>query len=445
MDTIVFLPGGGGSCLALQGNEVWPPTLLEFATQYGRLPQLLDRRVIPTGVVDSIPPGQLFACPVYRTILDDLTQIGNTEGAAFVPFAYDFRKSVLDSAKALKANIEDLYNNGSRSITLVCHSTGNQVARALLENLKWQGQAWFNSVDRYVGICGPHLGVPEVLEYGLGLSSWLSVSAGDMQTFSRDHRYPGCYQLFPSEGQDVLEDINAGTEDFYAAAVATMFSLDQVNLGAALKLQKRLNFQNKPPTVTYVLVAASGQSTDQAIDYDGQTFVGISSNASGDGTVPLWSAAPAQFNPFITPGDHIGVMSSYAFRDFLYMLLTGAHAPFFVTDGLTLSVNRRVYSLGETMSLLIIPDRPTERIEGTLKVDKVVDQEGRKYERYANQTLAYSGPRLQYIFAEPAAPTEPGVYRMTFSGKSHKTADQTAAAFAVSATTGPRAPRRNRR
>ena len=449
MDTIIFLPGGGGSSLALQGYEIWPPTLWEFATHYGRLPQLLDPRVVSTGIVDSIPPDQLLACPVYRPILDDLGGIGKSQNANVIPFPYDFRKSVFSSAKALKTQIEHCYNDGGRSITLVCHSTGNQVARAVLENVKWQGQPWFSSVNRYVGICGPHFGVPEVLEYGLGLSGWLSITAADMQTFSQDHRYPGCYQLFPFEGYDVLDDVNTGQEDFYDSTIANKFSLDQNNLVAALKLQKRLNFKNKPNGVEYVLIAASGHPTDQKIFYDGQIFVDITDNDAGDGTVPLWSTAPAPFNTFITPGDHIGVLSSYPFRDYLWVLLTGMHAPFFLAKiaGITVSLDRVVYSPGKSMSVLLIPDAPTEELDGTLKIDKVEDQEALKFKRYRNQLFTYRGVGLgvRFISAEATAPTEPGVYRITMSGKTHATAPQTAAAFAVSETGGRRARRRERR
>ena len=93
MDTIIFLPGAGGSRLALQGAEVWPPTLGEFLSHYGRLPQLLDPQVIPTGIVDSIPPNQLFAWPVYRPILEDLATIGASQSVTVVPFPTTFGRA----------------------------------------------------------------------------------------------------------------------------------------------------------------------------------------------------------------------------------------------------------------------------------------------------------------------------------------------------------------
>jgi hypothetical protein len=104
----------------------------------------------------------------------------------------------------------------------------------------------------------------------------------------------------------------------------------------------------------------------------------------------------------------------------------------------SLSLDRIVYSPGEPMSVLIIPDAPTEEIVGTLKTDKVEDQEARKFKRYRNQRFSYRGPGLyvRFINAETTAPTEPGVYRMSLSGKTHATAPQTVASFAVSETLG---------
>lgn len=266
MDTIIFLPGGGGSILELDGGQVWPPTLWEFLTHYGRMQQLQNPAVKATEIVNSIPPNQLIAVPVYRPILEDLYAISTAKNVSFIPLPFDFRKSVFNSAKVLKAQIQKCCSNGATSITLVCHSTGNQVARALLENVTWQKQPWFSSVGRYVGVCGPHFGVPEVLEYGLGLSDWLSITAADMKKFSQDVDYPGMYQLLPYKGRPVLIDVNTGAQDIYDTNVANTFGLSLKNLGAARKLQKVLdNFSKKPNGVQYVIVAAYGQQTDETI------------------------------------------------------------------------------------------------------------------------------------------------------------------------------------
>jgi hypothetical protein len=352
---------------------------------------------------------------------------------------------VFDSAKALKGKIQECYDDGARSITLVCHSMGNHVARALLENVKWHGGAWFKSVSRYVGICGPHSGVPELLKYALGLDDWLSIRAADMQTFSRDSRYPALYQLFPFRGIEVLIDVNAGALDIYDTAVAAKLGLDRRNLRSSLKVQERLDdFSHKPKRVEYVIFAASGQWTDEKIQVDDATF-SILRDDAGDGTIPLWSAAKAQFTPTVTPGDHLGVLNSYAFRNFLWNLLAGVEAPLYPTQavgvaGLTISVDKPIYAPGETISVLVIPDQPTTDIAGTLEIE-TADFYANAFHPFrglASEPFAYQGLPIRSIRAEAKAPVEPGLYRMSFSGRTHATAPQTAATFGVSANRRPR-------
>lgn len=444
VDTIIFIPGGGGSVLRLPGDSsdddpVWPPSLFEFITHYDRLQELLDPRLQATDIVNTIPLNSLIAYPVYAPILSDLYQIRDQTQANLIPFPYDFRKSICDSAAALVAQIEACYNGGSRSIALVCHSTGNQVARAVLENVGCQKQGWFGCLTLYVGICGPHFGVPEVLEYGLGLSDWLSITPADMQKFSRDPRYPGMYQLFPFKGiaAHPLVDVNTGPDDIYDASVATEFSLDQGNLDAAIELQAALDFSNKPPGVEYAIVAASGQPTHETIQYDHTTFVDILKDNAGDGTVPLWSSAPSQFAPFVTPGDHIGVLGSYPFRNHLWNLLAGADAPSLLVrhmgvDGVAISIDRRIYAPDEAMSVLVIPDKPTTQIDATIEIERANPIE-RMFHRSSGQPLAYRGPPIGSVAVEMTAPTTPGLYRITLGGKTHSTAPLTAATFAVSA------------
>ena len=449
MDTIILLPGGGGSILTVggdpQGVQIWPPTLWEFATQYGKMPQLLDPALRAAGIINSIPTDSLLAWPVYRPLISDLMAISSSTApnVNFIPFPYDFRKSIFDSAHKLRTTIEACYNSGARSITLVAHSTGNQVARAVLENVKLQAQPWFASLNRYVGICGPHFGVPEVLEYGLGLQGWLSITQTDMQKFSRNEHYPGCYQLFPFQGYTVLDDASTGPEDIYDPTVATQYGLDQPNLGEALKLETRLRFANKPNSVEYHLVAATGQPTDMTINYAAGTFKEVTQNNAGDGTVPLWSAAPSGFNVFITPGDHMGVLASYPFRDYLWMLLVNQHPQTFLTEdalvagltGVKVSVNHAVYPPGYEMSVLLIPDKPTDRLVGTLSTDTVDPTTG-AFTRYRDQPFAYNGSGLAVdsLRVDTTAPTAPGVYRMIVTGNTHATAPQTTAFFSVTKT-----------
>jgi hypothetical protein len=444
METIILVPGGGGSRLKLKGQEIWPPTIGEVIGGYQRLTELQDAHVKVTKIVDAIYLILPFY-EVYKPLQDDLNKIAKDLGSRRVDFPYDWRKDILESADKLASKIASCVNKGSTSITLVCHSMGNLLARVVLESGDYSNASWFNKITKYVGICGPHSGVPRVLEYTLGLKDWLGISASDMKMLSANPNFPSCYQCLPFVGDQVLLDVHNGppqVKDFYDQAIATDFDLSLQNLAAAKNLQDKLDFSKKPVGTQYVLIAGSDQSTDEKIEFDELTFYAVPTDYLGDGTIPLWSAAVGQLNPQVTPGDHIGILKSYQFREILYDVLTGGTlAPqlsLIEVPGITLSLNNFTFAAHEPINVTIIPDSRTQEISGTLRITRAVGTESKKFVRYQEQPVVYRGPHIRVIRSTLSAPADLGAYRVTFTG-SHETSVRTAAAFVVSkASTGRR-------
>jgi Lecithin:cholesterol acyltransferase len=437
METIILVPGGGGTRLKLKSQEIWPPTLTEYAFGYNRTAELQDSRVKPTKVIDAIP--SFFPCyEVYKPLQDDLDKIAKYSQARRVDFAYDWRKDVIGSANQLASKIASCVSGGSTSITLVCHSMGNLLARMILESGDYSSKSWFNKITRYVGICGPHFGVPRILDYALGLKDWLGISPSNMKIVSANPKYPGCYQCLPFVGKQALWDVHSGTpvaKDFYTPAVASAFDLNLQNINAAKNLQSKLNFSNKPPGAQYFLIAGSDLTTDEGIEFNGTAFKKIRTDYLGDSTIPLWSSAISQFNPQVTPGDHVAILKSYPFKVILYEILTGGALPPDLTladqPGLTLSLSDFSFAPDDQIEVIIIPDLSTQKISGTLNITRVVDREGKKFVRYREQPVEYLGPQIRVIRSTISAPADPGIYRMTFDG-SHGTSQRTFAAFVVS-------------
>jgi len=446
MDTIILVPGGGGSRLTLKSQEIWPPNFNEIIFGYQRTTELQDSRVKATKVLDVYPPGAIIPCyEVYRPLQDDLNKIAQNLGSNRIDFAYDWRKDISWAANELASKIASAVSAGSTSITLVGHSMGNLLARVVLESGDYSNKNWFSKIGRYVGICGPHRGVPEILEYVLGLSSWVSISASDMRIVSANSAYAACYQCLPFQNIPVLVDIHIGPQNFYDPGVANTFGLNQQNLDAAKVLQSKISFAQKPNNVNYTLIAGSQQSTDELIDFDGVTFQDIVKDSQGDGTIPLWSTTSPQINSRVTPGDHIGIFKSYPFRQILYEILTaGTLAPelsLVEIPGITLSLNAITYLPHEPIDVLIIPDLATQEISGTLEITRVATPEVKKprFVRYREQPVTYQGPQIRFIHATMHAPADLGAYRISFKG-SHGTSPRTAATFAVVAPSagGPR-------
>ena len=438
MDTIILVPGGGGSRLTLQNQEVWPPTIPELVAGYNRTPQLLSSNVKVGTILDGIP--KVFPCyGVYGPLQDDLAKIAKSCGAQFVNFPYDWRKDVLVTAADLAKKIKSCVKSPSDEITLVGHSMGNLLAKIILESGDYSGKSWFGNIKRYVGICGPHYGVPVILKYTLGLSSWLGISASDMKALTKDPRYPSCYQCLPFEGKDVLFDSQSGNpqaKDFYTASVANDYDLDLTNLGKAKDVQTKLSFANKPTTVDYALISGSSHTTDEWLEYDGPTsFVSAHQDQDGDSTIPLWSSKVLPYTQWVTPGDHVDILKSYPFKQILYLILAckGLTPDLTLMDlpGLTISLNKFVYAPYEEIEILLIPDLRTQELSGSLQITRVVGPDARRFVRYQEQPVVYRGPQITYLRSTIAAPADPGVYRMNFSG-SHGTSPKTVGGFVVS-------------
>jgi hypothetical protein len=448
MNTIIFIPGFAGSSLSLNSDEVWPPTLLEFIVGYHRISELQDQGVQKHGVIYDVS-----CSPVYHPIEDDLDVIANGMNAQKIDFDYDWRGNITTRTAPLLADaIAGLYANGARSIALVCHSLGGLVARLVLETPTYRSDPWFTSITQFVGICNPHHGAPLILAEALGLLGFQGISASDMPSLASDLRYTGGYQGLPAPGYRRLRRQPGNTSiDVYTTAVNGIFGRNSPNTKAAKASFSALNFNNRPKTVPYSLIAGSQQSTVQWVDVDatGSSF-DIRYNAAGDGTVPLWSAVPGSLPPFVTPGDHVGIFKTQAFRQRLYQILTGGAVmptPYAKAQVVVISLDKQFYAPGESMSVLVIPDKPTQSIAGQLRLYRAVGEKLTEFERYGeDRRIHYVGPDTSDLAMRISAPTEPGAYRMVLEESSYVTTDVTAAGFVVSTAAAPRLelPRRRR-
>ena len=433
METMILVPGPQGSRLTLNGEEIWPPTVLEMIGGYNRMNKLLDPNAQFTTIVDKV---EFYRA--YEQLQDDLQTIANQSGGtkSRLDFPYDWRKDLLKTADRLASVIEDCVDNGSDSITLVCHSGGNLVARALLEGPKYQNESWFGNITKYVGICGPHLGVPRILEYALGLKGSMGISPSDMYNGAQDHNFPSCYQCLPFENYGVLLDFQQTPPvaiDFYTQA--TDPPLDPINLGMATALQHTINFTNKPGTVQYSLIAGSEQLTDETVNYLEDQSYDPEGDFAGDGMIPIQSSTHIPLPVFVTPGDHIGIFKSYLFRSKLYEILTDGQLSAKLSradkKGASLSLNDVVFSPGETIQLLIIPDLATGKISDVSLEIARRDEKLKQFRRYSSPPLRYRGPQIRLISAQITAPKDPGAYLIRLTGDTHRTTAKTSAGFVV--------------
>jgi hypothetical protein len=442
MDNIIFVPGIEGSTLTLNGIEIWPLTLSEIIFGYppSRIDQLLDPAAVATGIVKNV------ACiPIYQTLDDDLGIIANWAGATKIQFYYDWRKDILTyTAPLLASVIEERVKKGGRSITLVAHSMGGLVARLVLEDPKYNTQPWFASIKALIAICTPHHGAPQAICEALGLQGSSGLHPSDMPRLTSDNRYPAPYQNLPAPHYYRLREQPGNRRlDLYDKTIDARFGLNTEDTAAANNSFSRLNLNNRPAAVHYSFIAGSQQQTTEQINVTKNIF-SIVTDQMGDGTVPLWSAAPGPVAAFVTPSDHVGILKTYPFRKHLYELFTGLKmmaAHFTSNPVVSISVSKHVYAPNETMSVVIVPDTPTHELNGTLRLSRSTDDAGEVVVRYgAGQGVSYHGPVTAHLTVTLPAPGDLGGYRLTFEG-SHTTTDQTGAGFAVSSSGGVQSSR----
>jgi len=449
MQGIVFVPGISGSELIFKSETppIWPPNWWDIFG-YEEMKEILDPKHVSVGnVIDNV----LDVIPIYGTTEQDLRSISNTlNGTASGPYLaapYDWRIDLRTSVNDLADKIGDFaQSTGVTEIAIVCHSMGGLLTRLLLEwRLTKKTPAWFDKITKALFVCTPHLGAPAALARILGLE-WTErvITPSDMKKFAADSHFPAVYQLLPPPGRGILLDTTSNNFLRYDNSnVITAFDLSKHNLNAARMYREALSPSNKPKTVTYTFVYGMGQMTDEVVAVNGLTLENARprQDDKGDGTVPSWSIteAAAQFTPNIQtrsfPGDHVGVLRTDAFRNFLYSYFGLSGPAPLVKDwaGAVVSLDKPSYAPGEIIHAQIIPDEEANFISGSLMLSRLAADTGRSSVLGVRQQVQFRGGPMPYLVSKLTAPKTPGVYRLDFGGSeaSHKTSEEVAGWFVV--------------
>jgi len=124
---------------------------------------LNDLRLTSDGTVDADQDNQVIAFAVDPQYEPLLTAILNRNDFGHEMFPYDWRKSVLMSADALRDLVLDVYRrNGGMPVHLVAHSMGGLVVRAALMQ---HGPELWPVLGKIVFIATPHYGSPAIAGY----------------------------------------------------------------------------------------------------------------------------------------------------------------------------------------------------------------------------------------------------------------------------------------
>lgn len=205
---VLFLPGIKASVLKIGPDTIWPPTVWS-----DDVPQLAlnaagesvnDVRV--AGILNSF-----YGTPIYAPFsdfMDGLVASGLIN--EWLPLGYDWRympEKILDDGVKTQdgvvdplAKIEELAaNSKSGKVTIVAHSMGGLLGKALIKRLESQGKD--NLIDSFVMVGSPQLGTPQAVAALLhgddeGIAGGFIVRPADARTVSQN--IPSVYNLLPS-------------------------------------------------------------------------------------------------------------------------------------------------------------------------------------------------------------------------------------------------------
>jgi pimeloyl-ACP methyl ester carboxylesterase len=428
VDTVVFVPGICGSVLKLGDEEIWPgtPWNVAFRNYPDRYVDLLatSKEVRATDVLRSVPLKLLGVAlhhfDGYGRALTALEGMGFHEGGGtLVPFGYDWRMDVRTSAEALKARLARPDFAGRR-VAIVAHSMGGLVTRYMIEIL---GPPISVRVELCVLVAVPHLGAPVALQNLLGLRPEIFLSGPQCKAALRNADFPSAYQLLPREGVPALLAASSATgfevEDLFGVAAAR-YGLVAGSIQAARGLGAELQYMGpgfRPPC-RYVAIAGNAQKTVTANYLDPQVDKArpVEEPTAGDGTVPLWSAAPPGIPVRYVAATHAGVFADPDTVAMLVAVLTPGRpgARLFSTEaraGLAVLSSHALHTSvegGQSFTIAIVADKPTDSIEAVLEVEQLF--EGGRTETQ-EVPIRYKGGFLRSIPLDFTAPTERAVLR----------------------------------
>ena len=320
-DVVVLVPGFGGSTLERDGRVLWggdghagAASLLALGDDAATLLRLdgddpsraeLADGVRATGVVPGphLMPG-VWRIDGYRKVAQLLGRLFDVEpDGNYVEFAYDWRRDLRASARALGRTVEERLERWREHtgrpdarVLLLGHSMGAIVARYYLEAL----DGW-KSARALITFGAPFRGAPRALGALTGASP-LVLPSGEYGDLLRS--FTSLYQLLPVYPAVHQEE---DAEALHRVTEIDLPGLDADRVALSLELRRDLDealqrHNNNPAyregSYPLVPIVGTAQSTAQSARLtDGQLELlrsYLHRDLSGDGIVPRVAAQPSE-------------------------------------------------------------------------------------------------------------------------------------------------------
>ncbi len=214
---ILFLPGLEASRLykerALGGDDqLWEPNINSDVKDLylDASGQSINKNIFTKDIIarTNLP---ILNIDIYRTFFESLdTLVNNKSINGWDAYPYDWRLDVEDIVKN-GTNIKDgesnvlltvermAFQSKTKKVTLIAHSNGGLLVKALVQELEKKGKAYL--IDKVILVATPQLGTPKalgVLLHGIDHSIGRGIILNESTARSLAQNMPGAYNLLPS-------------------------------------------------------------------------------------------------------------------------------------------------------------------------------------------------------------------------------------------------------
>jgi pimeloyl-ACP methyl ester carboxylesterase len=421
---VVLVPGILGSVLELNGEVIWPGSVLNvFITRYNKMDKLLDPATKAKDIIRKV-----FVFAQYQDLMQDLERLGFHEaGPTPTLFAcpYDWRRANEESAKTLADVIDRAAAlHADAEVTILGHSMGGLVSRHYLESGRFTARPGFAKVKSFISLATPHIGAAKALGAVMGMEREAFLAPDQVKVLADDARYPSAYQLLPPEGQPFAWNATVSSHfaplNVFDAAVAGDLGLSAANLAAAKAFHQTLDPAKAP--VPYFCFVGTRQTTISLVRVNRAASTPINRvvrderEDAGDGTVPIWSAGLSGVQSLPVGGEHGTIYKNDELRRTLVTLLLGQSgllAPTTMAD-VEVALREKVVEPNQMVhaALSFLP-RPV--LDGELRFERAADDTGTVFTPVgAPLRVSYKGLTHEKLGVLFPAPNLRGAYRASF-------------------------------
>jgi hypothetical protein len=367
---------------------------------------------------------------IYAPLVSHLESWGFSQAdGTLVLFAYDWRKSAVDTAQRLAELIGNISQRSpAPSVVILAHSLGGLAARYYLESGDFSPDP---TVTQLILMATPNLGAPDALVTRMGGAVAVpTVSSDEVRQLADDQHYPSAYQLFPPGAQRfAFDDSDSGKQiDVYDPANGLMPT--SINRDAAVAFQAKLD-PSKRGKVEYFCFYGQHYPTydntyltrDAAGGFELDMDRTNNAQKPGDDTVPTWSA---QISGVASDGSSAAPHEKiFQDDDLLRVLASKLGKPeqaAMIPSRVQVFVSRRALASGKEASPVIKFPKEAGAIRGELRLEKV-DPVGRRLRVMSRQNVDRANVSMAQLPVTIPIPKTAGSYRLLFQRKDRSQAD----------------------